>query len=161
ITTLLTPYLIKSADGLVGRFDRLAPRSVVNALNLYTGWVGQLGQRQSNLATKLTRRWLAQMALNAALIAAVFIVAAYIGQRPPEALKALGLNDAWLKSALWLAAVILSLPMFIATSRKLQALGLLMAETRVTTAAAGKRAPAIRAIVAQVIPVAGTVMLGL
>jgi CPA2 family monovalent cation:H+ antiporter-2 len=161
ITTLLTPYLIKSSDGLVGRFDRMAPRSVVNALNLYTGWIGQFSQRPPSMATKLTRRWFAQMALNAALIAAVFIVVAFIGQRPPEWMQELGLGDEWLKSALWLAAVILSLPMFIATSRKLQALGLLVAETRVTEAAAGKRTAEIRAIVAQVIPIAGTVILGL
>ena len=51
--------------------------------------------------------------------------------------------------------------MFIATSRKLQALGLLIAETKVTEAAAGERTAAIRAVVAQVIPIAGTVVLGL
>ena len=67
----------------------------------------------------------------------------------------------WLKAALWLAAVIVSLPMFIATSRKLQALGLLIAETRVTPAAAGERTAAIRAIVAHFIPIAGTLILAL
>lgn len=161
ITTLLTPYLIKSADGMVNQFDRIAPRSLVNALGLYTNWVGQLGQRQSSMATKLTRRWFGQVALNAALIAAVFISAAFIGQHPPDWLKGLGLGDEWLKAALWLVAVIFSLPMFIATSRKLQAIGLLIAETKVTERAAGERAAAIRAIVAQVIPIAGTVILGL
>ena len=65
-----------------------------------------------------------------------------------------------LKAALWLAAVVLSLPMLIATFRKLQALGLLVAETKVTPAAAGERTAAIRAIVAQVVPIAGTVALG-
>jgi CPA2 family monovalent cation:H+ antiporter-2 len=43
----------------------------------------------------------------------------------------------------------------------LQALGLLVAETKVTRAAAGERTAAIRAIVAQVVPIAGTVALGL
>jgi len=62
---------------------------------------------------------------------------------------------------LWLTAMILSLPLFIATFRKLQALGLLIAETKVTAAAAGERAIAIQAIVAQVVPIAGTVTLGL
>jgi CPA2 family monovalent cation:H+ antiporter-2 len=66
-----------------------------------------------------------------------------------------------MKGALWLTAVILSLPMFIATFRKLQAVGLLIAETKVTQAAAGERTMAIRAIVAQVIPFAGIATLGL
>jgi CPA2 family monovalent cation:H+ antiporter-2 len=51
--------------------------------------------------------------------------------------------------------------MLIATSRKLQALGLLLAETRVPASAAGERTPAIRAIVSQLVPIAGTVILGL
>jgi monovalent cation:H+ antiporter-2, CPA2 family len=84
ITTLFTPYLIRSADGAVTWFDRVAPRSVVQTLALYTNWVGQLGRRQSSMATKLIRKWAAQMALNAALITAVFIAAAFLGQRPPD-----------------------------------------------------------------------------
>ena len=51
--------------------------------------------------------------------------------------------------------------MFIATFRKLQALGLLLAETKVTEAAAGERTAAIRALVAQVVPIAGMMALGL
>jgi CPA2 family monovalent cation:H+ antiporter-2 len=64
-----------------------------------------------------------------------------------------------LKSALWLVAMICSLPMFIATSRKLQALGLLVAETKVS-----KRRRRTHhghsILVAQVVPVAGTVCSG-
>jgi len=161
ITTLLTPYLIKSADGMVNRFDRLAPRSVSNILTLYTNWVGQLGQRHASFAAKLIRRWSLQMALNAALIAGVFIAVAYIHQHPPQWLANLGLSDEWRKATLWLVAVFFSLPMIIATSRKMQALGLLIAEIKVTEARAGERTAAIRGIVAQVIPIAGTVILGL
>lgn len=161
ITTLLTPYLIKSADGMVTRFDRHAPESVVNALAVYTDWLGRLGRRPSNLATKLMRRWVLQMLLNTALMAAVFIAVAFLGQHPPDALKQWDPGGDWLKAVLWLVAVIASLPMFIATSRKLQALGLLVAETRVTEKAAGERTAAIRAVVAQVIPITGTAILGL
>ena len=162
ITTLLTPYLIKSADGVVGWFDRVAPQPLVNSLDLYTRWVGQLGShRHGSMAAKLIWRWSAQMTLNTALVAAVFIAAAFIERRPPHWLGRLGLGDEGLKALLWLAAAVLSLPMLIATFRKLQALGLLVAETSVTSAAAGERTAAIRAIVAHVIPIAGTVALGL
>lgn len=160
ITTLLTPYLIRSADGVVAQFGRIAPASLLNMLNLYTSWVGRLGQKHSSMATKLTRRWVLQMLLNGALIAAVFIAAAYIGQHPPERLDKLALGE-WLKPVLWLLAVTASLPMLIATSRKLQALGLLIAETKVSEQAAGARTAAIRSIVAQTIPIVGTVIMGL
>jgi CPA2 family monovalent cation:H+ antiporter-2 len=162
ITTLLTPYLIKSADSLVNWFDHAATRPVVTYLELYTRWVGQLGgQRHASMTTKLMRRWFWQMALNGALIASVFLAAASVAQRPPDWLKNSGTSDQTMKGALWLTAVILSLPMFIATFRKLQAVGLLIAETKVTQAAAGERTMAIRAIVAQVIPFAGIATLGL
>jgi CPA2 family monovalent cation:H+ antiporter-2 len=161
ITTLLTPYLIRSADTAVNQFDRLAPRALVNSMSLYTQWIGQLGNgRHPNLAAKLTRGWILQMALNVALMTGIFISAVYVGQHPPVWLRDLGLSGESLKTALWFTAVVCSLPLFIATSRKLQALGMLIAQTRVTKAAAGERAAAIQSIVAQVITIAGTTLLG-
>ena len=58
-----------------------------------------------------------------------------------------------------IAAVDCSLPLFITTTRKLQALWMLIAETRVTKAAAGDRTTAIQAVVTRVITIAGTVLL--
>jgi CPA2 family monovalent cation:H+ antiporter-2 len=140
----------------------VAPRRVVNGLDLYTRWVGQLGSgRHTDLAGTLARRWMWQMALNVALIAAVFLAAVFVGQRPPAWVRELGLGDEGIAAGLWLAAVILSLPMFVATSRKLQALGLLLAETKVTRVAAGERTAVIQAVVAQAIPIAGMAMLAL
>jgi monovalent cation:H+ antiporter-2, CPA2 family len=162
LTTLFTPYLIRSADGAVNWFDRVAPKPLVNSLEIYMRWVGQLGgQRQTSQATRLAWQWVGQMALNAVLIAAVFIAAAFAERHPPGWLTGWQFGKEWLKAALWLAAVVISLPMLIATVRKLQALGLLVAETKVTEAAAGERTAAIRALVAQVVPIAGTVALGL
>lgn len=161
VTTLLTPYLIKSADGAVVWWARVAPQPLVNSLNLYTRWVGQLGiQRQGRLAVRLFLRWSAQMALNAALVAGVFIAAAFVERQPPGWLQELGLRAEGLKATLWLAAMVASLPLLIATFRKLQALGLLVAKTKVSRAAAGERTEATRAIVAQVVPIAGVVGLG-
>ena len=162
LTTLLTPYLIKSSDSVVNLFDRLAPRSMVHSLELYTRWVGQLGsQRHTGMSTKLIRRWLWQVALNIALVAAVFIACAFVRQHPPGWLKNMEIRDAALKAVLWLTAAVLSLPLFIATFRKLQALGMLIAETKVTRAAAGERTAAIRSVVAHVVPIVGTVAIGL
>ena len=162
LTTLLTPYLIRSTDRVVNWFDRVSPESLVNTLEIYTRWVGQLGsQRRANVISRLVWKWCGQMALNTALITAVFIGAAFVSQRPPSWLRDSRLHGGWLKPLLWLAAAILSSPMFIATSRKLEALGLLIAELKVRKAAAGDRTTAIRAAVAQVIPIAGTVFQGL
>jgi CPA2 family monovalent cation:H+ antiporter-2 len=161
ITTLLTPYLIQSSDGVVRQFDRLAPRRLVNSMSLYTQWIGRFGNgRHTNLAAKLIRGWILQMALNVALMTGIFIAAVYVGQHPPAWLGKLGLSDEGLKTTLWFTAVIFSLPLFIATSRKLQALGLLIAATRVSKAIVGERSAAIQSLVAQVISIAGTAILG-
>jgi CPA2 family monovalent cation:H+ antiporter-2 len=101
------------------------------------------------------------MALNVALITGVFIAAAYVERNPPGWISGLHLGEETLKAAIWLAAVVVALPMFIATFRKLEALGMLLAETKVSEAAAGKRTAAIRAVVAQVVPFAGMATLGL
>ena len=160
ITTLLTPYLIRSSDTVVKKLERISPRSLINVMSLYTQWVGQLGNnRHPNLAAKLTRGWILQMALNVTLMTGIFIAAVYLGQNPPAWLRELNLSSANLKAALWFAAVVCSLPLFIATTRKLQALGMLIAQTRVTKAAAGERTAAIQAMVTQVITIAGTVLL--
>jgi CPA2 family monovalent cation:H+ antiporter-2 len=99
--------------------------------------------------------------LNLALIAGIFLVAAWFGQNPPAWRTRLTLSDDWFKSSLWLLAMICSLPFFIANSRKLAAVGLAVAEIRVTESLAGPRTAAIRSIVAQLIPLAGTVAQGM
>jgi len=162
ITTLCTPYLIKSADHLVGWFDRSAPAWLVRQLEAYTHWVGQLGShRNNNMALRLIRKWIWQMALNLAIVSAVFIIAAFLAKTQPAWLPHAPGGLAGMKAMLWLAAVLLSLPLFIATFRKLQALGMLVSEMSVSHAAAGAHTANIRAVVAQIIPLAGLVGMGL
>jgi len=160
VTTLLNPYLIKNADHFVGWFDRLAPAGLVNYLALYTKWVGKLGRsRPDSLPAKLIRRWSIQIALNLSLIAAIFGAAAWLAQNPPGRLKDLPFAGDAIDAALWLAAAVLSLPFLIAVVRKMEALGMLVAEIRVSRANSGERAPAIRALVARSILIAGLTIL--
>jgi CPA2 family monovalent cation:H+ antiporter-2 len=60
-----------------------------------------------------------------------------------------------------LIAVLLALPLYVATIRKLQALGMLISEMSVKRPVAGERTAGIRAIVANTILVAGVAGLGL
>jgi CPA2 family monovalent cation:H+ antiporter-2 len=62
-------------------------------------------------------------------------------------------------AVLWFATAVACLPLLIAIFRKLQALGMLVAEVRVTRARAGARTEAIRAVVAQSIVIAGSVVI--
>lgn len=159
ITTLLNPYLIRNADGLVGWFYRVAPIRFVNFLGLYTQWVGQLGgDSQSSMIWRLGRQWFLQIGLNAALVAAIFAGAAYISQRPQVWPQSLEFGAEAKEAGLWLAAMILSLPLFIASFRKLQAFALLIAQSRVTRERAGDKTVAIRQVVEQTVLTAGVIV---
>jgi CPA2 family monovalent cation:H+ antiporter-2 len=160
LTTLATPYLLRGSDSVASGFERLAPRWLTDTLQVYTDWVGRLGRRNPDRVSRFVRKWSLQMLLNAALIAVVFVVVSFVAARWPAG-PLPGVPEPWMRSAYWLAAVVLSLPMILATFGKLRALGLLLAETKVTQRSAGVRAPAIRAIVAQVIPIGGSAILGL
>ena len=161
ITSLLNPYLIKNSDRLVSWFDRIAPPRFINYLALYTSWVGQRSQdRHTSMTSKLTRRWSWQMALNCALVAGIFIAATFIAQRPPAGLPQVPGGREGLKAACWLTAVLLSLPLLVATYRKLQALGFLFGEIAAQRRQSDPRASAVQNVVATAVPLAGAICLG-
>jgi CPA2 family monovalent cation:H+ antiporter-2 len=159
ITTLLTPYLIKSSDGLVTWFSRTAPKSFINSLELYTHWLGQKGDKK-NPAANFIRRWTFQIIINAMLIAGVFLAAVFVAQQNPEWLKHFPLNEIERNALIWFAAVFLSLPMLIAAYRKLEALGMLLGELRVKQLSSDARAKEIKAVISTTVPLAGAVGLG-
>jgi len=162
VTAFLTPLRLRRSDDLVEWWNRRAPQAFSRYLDLYTEWLGQFwANRKPGLVVRMVRKWFWQMGLNVALIVAVFIVAAFLGQRRPAWLPQSPGGEIGLNAFLWLGATILSLPMLIAVFRKLQALGLLVAEVSVRHEAAGDRATSIQAVIAQAIPLAGAGALAL
>lgn len=162
VTSFTTPYSIRGADRLVEWFHRAAPPRLVRQMEIYTQWVGHWRRnRKHNMAARLAKKWAWQMLLNILLICAVFIVAVFVSTRPPAWLLRFPGQAEGMKTFLWLGSVILTLPLFIATFRKLQALGLLVSEMSVSRAAAGAQTKSIRAVIAQTIPLAGLLGLAL
>lgn len=160
ITTLTTPYLIRYSDSLVNWFDRMAPKRWVEYLNNYTQWVEQSRQHSPNMAAQLTRRWAWQIALNLALIAGVFIAVTFVVEKRPQWLPKLQLSGEVSRALWWFGAVLLSLPMLVATYRKLQALGLLLGE-RVAQRKSQQSAAAIQSIFSRMVPLVGVIGMGL
>jgi CPA2 family monovalent cation:H+ antiporter-2 len=156
ITTALTPYRLRSSDRFVAWFHEIAPKGLVEATDLYTRRLSKVGERHSGMAAKLARKWLLQMALNIILIAAIFIGAALAERTRPEWFSWLPFTREQMTTVLWFAAVLLSLPLFIATFRKLQALGMLVAETR-----GAKPNSREMAVIANGMPLGGITMVAL
>ena len=156
LTTLTTPYLIRWSDPLVGWFDRVAPAPVVGLMEAYTAWVGRMREnRHVSPAGPLLRKWGWQIALNLVLVMAVFIGAVAMRGRAMIWWSSVpgGLNG--LKALLWLGAMVLSLPLLIASFRKLQAMAMLISELSVTREAAGERTAPLRAVVSGTIVAVG------
>ncbi len=160
ITTLLIPYLIRSADRLVDWFHRVAPRTMVGYMELYPRWVSQLAaRRKDSMERRLVKKWLLQMALNQTLVAGIFLAAAVVASWRPPWLPPVRGGHHGLRTALWLGAMLVSLPLLIATLRKLQAFGMLVSEVIVRSGAAGPRTSSYRAFIANAITVTGLIVM--
>jgi monovalent cation:H+ antiporter-2, CPA2 family len=159
LTTLTTPYLLRSSDAAVNWFDRVAPQRWVQSLSHYTQWVNQLrGDDASNFAARLMRRWAWQIALNLALVSGIFIAATYLSKNRPTWAPEIPGGQETSAAVWWLAAALLSLPCIVASYRKLQALGMLIGERVLVRRPA---ATAAQAILSRAIPLIGVINIGL
>ncbi len=162
VTTLTTPYLIRGSDRFVSFFDRTAPRKWVEYLTHYTLWVSQLRQSSTpNLAAQFIRRWSWQIALNLALVAGIFISVTFLVQRRPPWLPDLPGGPVASGAIWWLVAALLSLPLLVASYRKLQALGLLLGERVAARYRQPPGANPIQTILSHAIPLAGVIGMGI
>jgi CPA2 family monovalent cation:H+ antiporter-2 len=162
ITSLLTPLLLKRADAVVNSFERVAPPRLAALLADYTRWLGQWrASRHRGITRRLVRRWMWQMLLNLTLVAGIFISAGVAFNQRPGWLPALPGGSTGLGATLWLGAALLSLPLLIATFRKLQALGLLVGEIAAARAQNKEWAAAIQAVIANTVLVIGMSLIAL
>jgi monovalent cation:H+ antiporter-2, CPA2 family len=156
LTTLFTPYLIRASDSVVSWFERHAPRRLAAKLDAYTRWVGDLREnRRGSMAAGFLRKWAWHIALNFLLVAAVFITAGALRGRALAWWPNVPGGDDGIKAMLWLAAMFVSLPMLIASVRKLEAIAMLISEASVNRAAAGEATDAYRAVIRNTILFAG------
>ena len=159
ITTLVTPYLIRGTDGLVAWIDRAAPRPLMQALSVYTTWIGSFGQREPSPMILLVRRMGWQLLINLLLTVGIFAVGAWITQWDdsylPESIRAPEVHD----SLVWLGVMVITAPIYLASVRKIQAMSMLIAEICVPVAATGQQGSAARMVIGQVFVLASfTVM---
>jgi CPA2 family monovalent cation:H+ antiporter-2 len=134
ITTLTTPWLIRSADRAAAALDRNLPRSLQTFVALYGSWIESMGSRSETSAERATiRRMLRVLALDAVVILALSIGAS-LGVVPLGAAFAewsntwgstgrTGLTRWQAQGAVMLGAVLLSLPFLFGIVRTAAALG--------------------------------------
>ena len=159
LTTLTTPYLIKNSDSVIEWFDRAAPLPLKRWLDFYTRWTSELAEGERHFGLRLARKWGWQIALNLIFITGIFIAAGAMRSWGLTWWPEIPRGEDGVKAALWLGAMLLSLPLLIAVFRKLSALAMLLSEMSVTRVAGGVNTNSLRSLVANTIVAAGCIML--
>jgi CPA2 family monovalent cation:H+ antiporter-2 len=160
LTTVLTPYFIRHADKLVALHDRLAPASLLNYQRDYVEWVQRArSRRAADPVRRMVRTIVLQLAVNGALIVALFIAAMAVLRISPGWFQRLPAWTGGPKTVLCLAALVCSLPVVVAFLRKLQALSMLLSELAIREGASPQQKLALRTLLSNTILFAGAVTL--
>lgn len=154
LTTLMTPYLIRTADPLSLKLAQVMPNRVSRVFALYGEWLRSIQpQGESALLAAMIRKILLQVGVNLALVIAIFFAGGYFAPRIADYLQGWVMKSSWQNGLIWGAALLLSLPFLIAAYRKLKALSMLLAEMGVKPEMAGRHTQRVRRVIAEVIPI--------
>ncbi|SDV51109.1 cation:proton antiporter [Chitinasiproducens palmae] len=155
LTTLTTPYLIRGADPFTRRLAAAMPPWLAGLFGAYTNWVQSLGKGgDASIVLGMVRRIVLQVAINLAIVAAIFIVISYFAA-PLERLLSPWLDTVRARQAvLWGGALVMAMPFLVAVYRKVKSLSLLLAEVSVQPAFTGRFTAQIRRTLAELIPAA-------
>jgi len=160
ITTLVTPYLIRSTDPMVRGIDRVAPRGLMQALEVYTAWIGSFAEGSANPVTLLVRRMGWQLLVNVLLTVGIFALGAWVAQWPHDYLPAILRPQATYTTLVWFAVMLVSSGIYLASARKIQAMSMLVAEVVVPFASGGQSGASVRMVISQVFVLLSFVVMG-
>jgi CPA2 family monovalent cation:H+ antiporter-2 len=160
LTTLTTPWFIKGSEAGAGFIEKHSPKFLLSYLNLYYDWTSRFNvRRQSNAVQQILQRIFIQLAVFCCLIAGAFVMALFLARILPTVLPMPEPYIPWMETGLWLAALLLTMPVILASLRKLKALSMILAELGITESVAGPRWREIRNILTSFFYLLGVGML--
>ena len=128
ITTLTTPWLIRSAPAVADAVDRALPHRLQTFTTLYGAWLERLRDTDPSAASR-PRGYLRLLALDVAGLAALAIVAAvWFGTARDVLVRWLGLAPWPAGLAIAVGALLLALPFLVGVGRLAHRLGTALAE---------------------------------
>jgi len=140
ITTLTTPWLIRSAGPAAAWVDRKLPHQVQTVVALYGSWLERLRQSpQRGAAAGQVRRLARALLLDAAVLAALVIAAALAGGRAERLVEdRFGLGAPAARWAVIGAAALLSIPFLAGVLRNARRMALALAAGALPAAGQGR-----------------------
>jgi CPA2 family monovalent cation:H+ antiporter-2 len=165
ITTLFTPYLIKGSDPFSQWMGLRIPSPVKNVFVQYSEWMSEIrsdNQLRSDLRP-FVRRISFHVFVNTCVVIALFLSATKLFTFINEYVDTGHLpwfTETYQQAAMWGMSLLLSAPFMFAIYRKLEALGLLLADVRSNSGnySESDRA-AIHQLFAQMMPVLAIIAL--
>ena len=155
ITTLVTPYLIRSTDGVVGYMERSLPRPLMQGLAVYTAWIGSFGKSKSmgNPLVLLVRHLSWRLLINLLMTVGIFAVGAWVAD----------LDDSWIvylpppirypqvhDSLVWVVVMVSTSGIYLASFRHVKSIGMLLGQICVPPGLGQQQDSAVRAVISQV-----------
>jgi CPA2 family monovalent cation:H+ antiporter-2 len=132
LTTLLTPYLIRSSDRLASGLTDHAPAPLRSAMEWYTRWAQNLSQSGDDTHRSrirgLIRRWLIQIGIDLALITGGMVLAWHLAKADWPAPAWLPAWTGGLPTVWWMAVMLIALPLLVHLWYKQRALAMVLAE---------------------------------
>lgn len=165
LSAVISPQFMVRGDAVVRWIERAAPARFLAYLRLYGEWARKF--RSGGAANlrgpvwRLLRRVAVQLALNAVLIVVTFVVAVFGTQFLGNWEARLPAWTGGVGTMLWLAAMLLTLPVFLVSLRKIRALGMLFSEMMVSPSSAGRSTRGIRTVISTTIFMGGAAGLSL
>ena len=138
ITTLTTPYLIKSSDPVSTWMGKRIPATIKNVFIQYSSWLGQIRsdhQLRSDIRP-FVRRISLHVFVNTCIVITLFLSATKLFTLINDYVDTghlLWFNEDYQQATMWAMSVLLSAPFMFAIYRKLEALGLLLADVRLAS----------------------------
>lgn len=128
LTTIMTPYLIKNSDHVATGMRYFIPSGWQGSLTAYGNWLSGLSESTSSHASAFIRRILWHVLMNFCVIAGLFFFSGYVVSHTALSTWLVELPDEWRSTLFWFITLVLALPFMVAAYRKLEALGLILAE---------------------------------
>lgn len=162
LTTFLNPYLLRLAPDIYRLQEMMLPERWRNFLAGYTDWAGRFrAQRSDDAVRRAVHRSLIIILINLGWIAGIFIATAYLARRWPGLFMVVPEKFGGANVVFWFAAAVLVIPFLVATLRKLQALGMILAEIKFPlTESGGARYVIARSMTEIAVLVTGSLALG-
>jgi len=151
LSAVVSPQLLMRSDRVVESAERAAPARFVAYLKLYGEWVRRFRsedrQGVGGPVRRLLRRVAVQLGTNAAVITAVFVAAAFMNHVFEGWGEGLPAWTGGPGTLLWVAAMLITLPVYIVSLRKVRALGMLFSEIVLSPSSAGASTRGIRTVI--------------